>query len=76
MYTIEDQIKDTLDKIRPFLQRDGGDVEYVDYKDGVVYVKVVGACLGCAFIDDEISSGVEMILCEEVPGVVRVQVVE
>ena len=76
MYTIEDQIKDTLNKIRPFIQRDGGDVEYVDYKDGVVFIRVLGACLGCAFIDDTISGGVEMILCEEVPGVVRVQVVE
>ncbi|MDY4788680.1 MAG: NifU family protein [Bacilli bacterium] len=76
MYTIEDQIKDVLQKVRPFLQKDGGDVEFVEYKDGVVYLRVLGACLGCAFLDDTITSGVEMILIEEVPGVVRVSVVE
>ena len=70
---IEKQIENTLDKIRPFLQRDGGDVQYVGFKDGIVYVKMGGACEGCAYMDSDISAGVEIILMEEVPGVIRVK---
>ena len=76
MYTIEDQIIETINKIRPFLQKDGGDVQFVSYSNGVVYVKIIGACVGCAFLDEEITSGIEQILIEEVPGVVRVSVVD
>jgi Fe-S cluster biogenesis protein NfuA len=76
MNSIDDQIKDTLEKIRPFLQRDGGDVEYVKFEDGVVYLRMQGACVGCSLIDNTISDGVELILIDEVPGVVKVQLVE
>lgn len=69
----EKQIKATLDKIRPFLQRDGGDVEYVGFKDGIVYVKMTGACEGCVLASQDITAGVEIILIEEVPGVVQVK---
>lgn len=71
MEDMEKQIEIVLDKIRPFLQREGGDVEYIGFKDGVVYLKMVGACEGCAYVDQDISSGVEVILQEEVPGVIR-----
>ena len=71
MEAIEKQIEIVLDKIRPFLQREGGNVEYVGYKDGVVYVNMVGACEGCAYADADISQGIETILVEEVPGVIR-----
>ena len=43
-------IKATLDKFRPFLQRDGGDVTFDSYEDGIVYVNVSGACDGCSLI--------------------------
>lgn len=66
-------IKNTLDKVRPFLQRDGGDIEFVGYRDGVVYVSMVGACEGCSMADSDISAGVEIILMEEVPGVIAVK---
>lgn len=70
---IEKQIEATLDKIRPFLQRDGGDITYIGFKDGIVYVKMNGACDGCAYAGADISSGVEIILMEEVPGVIKVE---
>lgn len=63
----------TLDKIRPFLQRDGGDVTFDSYENGIVYVNVSGACEGCALINEDIESGVEVILMEEVPGVIAVR---
>ncbi len=66
-------IETVLDKIRPFLQRDGGDIDYIGFRDGVVYLTMVGACEGCTYAQDDISSGVEIILMEEVPGVVAVK---
>ena len=66
-------IEATLDKIRPFLQRDGGDVDLIGFRNGIVYVTMVGACEGCSFAQDDISAGVEIILMEEVPGVLAVQ---
>lgn len=78
MNEIEQQIENTLDKLRPFIQRDGGDVEFdsFDKYSGTVYVKMKGACAGCMYIDQTLSSGIEVILCEEVPGVNAVKVVE
>jgi len=66
------QIERTLDKIRPFLNRDGGDVELYGFKDGVVYLKMAGACEGCIMASDDITAGVEIILTQEVPGVIGV----
>lgn len=66
-------IKETLDKIRPFINRDGGDIEYVDFIDGIVYVKMLGACEGCSLIDSTLSEGIEIILMDEIPGVLGVK---
>ena len=73
MENIEEQIKNVIHKLRPYLQRDGGDIEYVDFKDGIVYVRMLGACAGCTMIDETLKDGVEQILMEEVPGVLEVQ---
>lgn len=73
MENIEEQIKNVIHKLRPYLQRDGGDIEYADFKDGIVYVRMLGACAGCTMIDDTLKDGVEQILMEEVPGVLEVQ---
>lgn len=69
-------IEATLDKIRPFLQRDGGDVDFIGFRDGIVYVTMVGACEGCAYAQEDISAGVEIIIMEEVPGVMAVKSVD
>ncbi|MCQ2798298.1 MAG: NifU family protein [Bacilli bacterium] len=71
MEQIDIQIEQTLDKVRPFLQREGGDIEYIGFKDGIVYLRMVGACEGCVYVDADIKDGVEIILMEEVPGVIR-----
>ena len=68
---IDRQIEEVLDKVRPFLKREGGDIEYIGFKDGIVYVRMIGACNGCLYADADISQGVEIILMEEVPGVIR-----
>ena len=69
-------IKTTLDKIRPFIQRDGGDCDFVAFKDGIVYIKMMGACAGCSLIDSTSSDGIQIILMEEVPGVLGVKAVD
>lgn len=76
MDTKETEIKKVLDKIRPYIQHDGGDVEFVKFEEGVVTVKMLGACAGCLMIDDTLKDGVEAILLEEVPGVVEVRLAE
>lgn len=67
-------IKSTLEKIRPFLQREGGDVEFISYDQeaGIVKLKVVGTCNGCVFASDEITQGVTMILEQELPTITQV----
>ena len=71
--TTEQKIEIVLDKIRPFIRRDGGDVEFVSFKDGIVYVKMQGACADCMMIGATITEGIEVILMEEVPGVLGVK---
>ncbi len=70
------RIKIIMEKVRPYIQRDGGDMEYVKYEDGIVYVKMFGACVGCVAIDSTIKDGLEALLLEEVPGVIGVEIVE
>ncbi|MEG0034214.1 MAG: NifU family protein [Bacilli bacterium] len=69
-------IKKTLEKIRPFINRDGGDVEFVGFEEGIVYIKLLGACEGCAMIDETLSNGIEVILMEEVPGILAVKLAQ
>ena len=71
--TIEEQIKYTLDKIRPFLQRDGGDVEFHSFEDGIVYVRMMGACVDCVGLDSTLKDGIEALLVENVPEVIEVR---
>lgn len=73
MENIVEEIKKVIEKLRPYLQRDGGDIEYCDFKNGIVYVKMLGACAGCAMLDDTLKDGVEQILMEEIPAVLEVQ---
>ena len=70
---IEEQIEMTLDQIRPFIQRDGGDVTFDSFEDGIVYLNFLGACEGCSMIGETLSSGVAILLQEEVPGVIDVK---
>lgn len=71
-FTIEEQIISVLNVIRPYLNNDGGDIEFVRYEDGIVYVRMLGACAGCMSMDITLNEGVKDILIENVPGVVEV----
>lgn len=71
------KIKELLDSLRPYLNMDGGDVEFIDYKDNIVYVKLTGACAACMFSDDTIKNGLYETIKAEIPeieGVINVTV--
>lgn len=71
------QIKEILDSLRPYLNMDGGDVEFVEYKDKIVYVKLTGACAACMFSDDTIKNGLYETLKADIPeieGVINVTI--
>ena len=70
---LEDRIKKSLDRIRPYIQRDGGNIEFISVdENGVVTVKFFGACVGCGLLDYTLKGGVEALLIEDVPEVTEV----
>ena len=69
---IEEKIKTEIEKIKPFLNNDGGDIEFVSFEDGIVHVKLTGACAGCSMIDYTLKDGIEEILISEIPEVTSV----
>ncbi|MDA3936416.1 MAG: NifU family protein [Actinomycetota bacterium] len=70
----KENVQEVLDKIRPALQADGGDVELIDVTDdGVIKVSLVGACKGCPMLQMTLTNGVERVLKEQLPWVVRVE---
>lgn len=66
-------VERVLCKIRPALQADGGDVELVDVENGVVKVRLTGACGGCPMANVTLKNGIEALLKEEIPAVSRVE---
>lgn len=72
MNNVETKINEVLDKIKPFLESDGGSLEFVKFEDGNVYVRLSGACSHCSMIDYTIKDGIEATLVEEIPEVVSV----
>ena len=73
---MKEKIQEALNKIRPMLQADGGDVELVDVRDGIVTVRLQGACGGCPMSQMTLKNGIERILKQEVPEVVSVESVQ
>ncbi len=70
---MKERVQEVLDRIRPALQADGGDVELVDVEGGVVKVRLVGACAGCPMSQMTLTNGVERVLKQEIPEVERVE---
>ena len=70
---LTEPVQEVLDKLRPFLLRDGGDCELVDIEDGIVKLRLLGACGSCPSSTITLKAGIERALLEEVPGVVEVE---
>jgi Fe-S cluster biogenesis protein NfuA len=72
---MEAAITEAIDAIRPALQMDGGDIDFVGVEDGVVKVKLSGACDSCSISWLTLKAGVERILKDRVPGVTAVEAI-
>jgi Fe-S cluster biogenesis protein NfuA len=69
---MREKVEAALKKIRPALQADGGDVELVDVRDGVVKLRLRGACAGCPMATMTLQYGIERVLKEQVPEIKEV----
>ena len=67
------EINRILDKVRPYLNSEGGDLEFIKYEDGIVYIKMLGACMDCGAWDSTLKDGIEALLVEYVPEVIEVR---
>ena len=71
-----DKIQEVVSRIRPYLNSEGGDIEFVKFENGIVYVKMLGACIDCMMLDDTLKGGIEAMIVDEVPGVIAVENVQ
>ena len=65
----EKKIIEIIDSLRPYLINDGGNIEFVKYEDGIVYIQMLGACADCGLIDVTLKDGIEFAIKEELPEV-------
>lgn len=70
---IIEKITILLDKIRPYLISDGGNLEFVKYEDNILYVKLTGACADCSMMDITLKDGIEQLIISEIPEISEVR---
>jgi Fe-S cluster biogenesis protein NfuA len=73
--SLYERVERVLDAIRPYIQADGGDIELVDVQDGIVQIRLAGACVGCMYSLMTLQAGVERMIREEVPEIKAVEAV-
>ena len=74
--SVRNKVEKALEEMRPQLQADGGDIELVEVENGIVKVKMRGACAGCPMSAMTLQWGVESFLKKKVPGIVKVEAVQ
>lgn len=72
---MEDKINEVLDKLRPFLIYEGGNVEFVKYEDGICYISFEGACKDCVLNNVTLNDGIKEALINEIPEITDVKLV-
>ena len=72
---MNEQIREALEEIRPFLQRDGGDVQFIDFEEGVVKVQLEGHCAGCPHAQATVKNGIESFLKEQFAEIQSVEAI-
>lgn len=70
---VNSKIISVINKIRPFLVSDGGNLEFIKYQDNIVYVKLTGSCADCPMIDITLKDGIEELIINEIPEVKEVR---
>ena len=73
---MKEKVTEVLERIRPYLINDGGDIEYVDYKDGICYLRFLGHCANCSLMMVTLNDGIKEALINEIPEIIDVQLVE
>lgn len=68
----EAKIVEIINKLRPFLINDGGNIEFIKYEENIVYIKMSGACANCSMLDFTLKEGIEAAIKDEVPSVISV----
>ncbi len=63
---MEEKVKELIEQIRPYLNMDGGDIEFIKYEDGYVYIRLLGACTNCLLQDNTINDGLLTMFQEEI----------
>lgn len=71
----ESRVREILEQLRPYLQADGGDCAFDRLEDGVVYIQLKGACVGCASSLMTLKMGIERRITEEIPDIKAVEAV-
>lgn len=72
--TVKEQVQEVLNKLRPFLLRDGGDVQLVDVdEDGIVQIRLMGACGNCPSSAITLKAGIERALTSEIPSIKEIE---
>jgi len=74
---MEEKIIELTEKLRPYLNMDGGDIEFIKYEDGYVYIKLIGACSDCIYQDNTLNEGILTFYQSEIPeieGVINVSI--
>jgi len=72
---LREEVEEVLEEVRPYLRAEGGDIELVDVVDGVVRVRLKGACAGCPMSQMTLKWGVEQYLKKKIPSIVRVEAI-
>ncbi len=70
-------IKELIEETRPYLNADGGDIEFIKYEDNYVYIKLFGACINCGYQDYTINDGILEMIQEKIPnvkGIINVEI--
>ena len=74
---MKEKILNLIEKIRPYLNMDGGDIEYIKYEDGYIYIKLIGACSDCMYQDSTINDSLLDFFKNEIPeikGIINVNI--
>lgn len=73
---MEEKVIKVIDELRPFLMNDGGNIEFIKLEDGIVYVELQGACMGCPMRQVTLSEGIEKMIMEKVDGIKAVKLID
>ncbi len=72
---MKEKIENVLNRLRPYLLNDGGDIEFIDYKDGICYLKFLGHCANCSMMNVTLNDGIKEALINEIPEITDVELI-